>query len=157
MCKEILTFNCNLERSRGCVNRFHVLVLNVQTESFGLFTKLHHHFRTADSFRIAWKILDIACQHQLPTGHVTSEHEGFEHGSSSVQSSSVSCRTRTDNDDIVNIRHLTHSSTNTPMDLNIIPLFSRLLLQILLLQNELMPEFIVYKPSLVTWMSLRTG
>ena len=43
------------------------------------------------------------------------------------------------------------------MDLNIIPLFSRLLLQILLLQNELMPEFIVYKPSLVTWMSLRTG
>ena len=124
MSKEIFTFNSDLERSGGGVNGFNILVLDAQTKSLCLLTKLHHHLRTTDPFRVTREILDITGQHQLATRHVSSEHERLKHGTSSVQTSSVSSRTRTDYDDIVNIRHLTHSTTNTPMDLNIIPLIS---------------------------------
>ena len=107
MREEGFTFNHHLVRAFAQVNLVDVLILDLQPKALGLLSKLHHHLRTSNALGIPWEILNIAGEHQLPARHVTGKHEGVEHRSPSIEASRVASRSRTDDDDVANFRHVT--------------------------------------------------
>ena len=107
MGQEGLALNHHLVGTFAQINLVDVLVFDFKAEAFCLFSQLHHHFRAGDAFGVAGEIFDIAGEHQLPSGHVACEHQGVEHGSASVETGRVACRSRTDDDDVTYFGHVT--------------------------------------------------
>ena len=85
----LLSFDPYTEGPLREVNSLDIFVLYFESESLSLFAHVNHHIGSTDSRGVSRKVLDVRCQHQLPSGHVTGKHQRVQHSARSVQTSCI--------------------------------------------------------------------